>query len=77
MRLLRSDEERFTPLVKTSRIVDAGAIRQGDPEIMTRLTIGAVVMSVYQAFVLGRRRWEKFRDACVDMLVAYFTPPAA
>ncbi len=79
-RRMRSDEQkRFTPLVKDMQaVINAGAVRSADPEIMARLTVGAVSMSVYQAFVLDDgRRWEKFRDACCDMLVAYFTPPAA
>jgi hypothetical protein len=43
---------------------------------MTKLTVGTVSMTVYQAFVLNDGRdWEQYRDACGDMLVAYFTPP--
>jgi len=78
MRLRRSDEARTSPLAKIIEDAAAqGAIRQGDAWIMTRLTIGAVVMAVYQAFVTSDgEEWEKYRDACVDMLVAYFTPPA-
>ena len=79
-RRMRADEQkRFTPLIQDIRaVIEAGAVRDADPEIMARLTVGAVSMSVYQAFVLDDgRRWEQFRDACCEMLVAYFTPPAA
>lgn len=75
-RLRRSDEVRTGPLAKVIEEASSqGWIRQGDPWIMTKLTIGAVSMAVYQAFVLANGRgWEKYQDACADMLVAYFTP---
>jgi AcrR family transcriptional regulator len=79
-RRMRADEQkRFGPIVSDIRaVIDAGAVRTGDAEIMARLTVGAVSMSVYQAFVLEEgQRWEQYRDACIEMLVAYFTPPVA
>lgn len=76
-RMRSSDEQRFKPMADIIRsAMEQGAVRQGDPAIMTRLTVGAVSMCVYQAFVLDDgRRWEQFRDACADMVIAYFTPP--
>ena len=76
-RLRAADEKRAGPLVEIiTSAIEQGVVRRGDPVIMTKLTVGAVTMSVYQAFVLGDgREWEQYRDACVDMLVAYFTPP--
>jgi AcrR family transcriptional regulator len=76
-RLRKSDDVRTSPLAKVIEEAAAqGQIRRGDPWIMTKLAIGAVSMAVYQAFVLADGRgWEKYRDACGDMLVAYFTPP--
>lgn len=76
-RMRDAEEKRALPMVRAIAAgIDAGVVRQGDPVIMTKLTHGAVTMSVYQAFVLSNGRdWEKFRDACGDMLVAYFTPP--
>jgi AcrR family transcriptional regulator len=76
-RMRRAAEVRATPLVETiSRGVAQGLVREGDPVIMTTLVHGTVSMSVYQAFVLADgRHWEQYRDACGDMLVAYFTPP--
>jgi AcrR family transcriptional regulator len=78
-RLRAADEKRAGPLVEIIKdAIAQGAIRPGDPTIMTKLTVGAVSMTVYQAFVLSDGEgWEKYRDACCDMLVAYFTPPAA
>jgi AcrR family transcriptional regulator len=77
-RMHEAEEKRALPMVRTIAAgVEAGAVRPGDPVIMTKLTHGAVTMAVYQAFVLNDGRdWEKYRDACGDMLVAYFTPPA-
>ena len=79
MRMRAADEKRAAPMVEAIRAgIEQGAVREGDPIIMTRLTIGAVSMSVYQAFVLDDgSAWEQYRDACADMLVAYFTPPPA
>jgi AcrR family transcriptional regulator len=67
-RMQAAEQKRAKPMVDV----------MGDPAIMTRLTVGSVSMCVYQAFVLeDGRNWEKYRDACSDMLVAYFTPPTA
>lgn len=76
-RLRQAEQVRMSPLAKTiEESIAQGFIREGDPWIMTTMTIGAVSMTVYQAFVLADGRgWEKYRDACSDMLVAYFTPP--
>jgi len=75
-RMRDADEKRALPMAQV--ITDAmanGVVRKGDATIMTKLTVGAVSMTVYQAFVLNDGRdWEKYRDACGDMLVAYFTP---
>jgi len=78
-RMRAADEKRALPLAKViSDAMETGAVRSGDAAIMTRLTVGAVSMTVYQAFVLSDgREWEKYRDACSDMLIAYFTPPPA
>lgn len=75
-RLRHAEHVRMSPLAKTiEESIGQGFIRSGDPWIMTTMTIGAVSMTVYQAFVLGDgNEWEKYRDACADMLVAYFTP---
>ena len=76
-RMRAADENRAAPMVDAIRAgIEQRAVRQGDPVIMTKLMIGAVTMSVYQAFVLDDgTAWEKYRDACADMIVAYFTPP--
>lgn len=76
-RMRAADEKRAAPMVDIIRqAIEQGAVRKGDPAIMTKMTVGAVSMSVYQAFVLDDgREWEKYRDACADMIVAYFTPP--
>jgi len=76
-RLREAADERAGPVRDViQRAMESGQVRQGDPNIMTRLTVGAVSMCVYQAFVFDDgARWEQFRDACGDMLVAYFTPP--
>jgi AcrR family transcriptional regulator len=77
-RMRSADEKRAAPLVEAIRAgIEQGVVREGDPVIMTKLTIGAVSMSVYQAFVLDDgSAWEQYRDACADMLVAYFMPTA-
>lgn len=77
-RMRQAAEVRATPLVESiAQGVEQGLVRSGDPVMMTRLAHGAVSMSVYQAFVQADGRdWEQYRDACGDMLIAYFTPPA-
>jgi AcrR family transcriptional regulator len=77
-RMRHGEEKRALPLIEViTTAIEVGAVRKGDPEIMTKLTHGTVTMAVYQAFVLSDGRgWELLRDACGDMLVAYFTPPA-
>lgn len=76
-RMRAADDKRALPLAQV--IADAmktGTVRKGDPTIMTKMTVGAVSMTVYQAFVLNDGRdWKQYRDACTEMLVAYFTPP--
>lgn len=78
-RLRQAEQVRMSPLAKIIEdSIEGGFIRKGDPWIMTTMTIGAVSMTVYQAFVLADGQgWEQYRDACADMLVAYFTPPVA
>ena len=77
-RMRDAEEKRALPLAKViAGAIKAGIVRKGDPTIMTRLTVGAVSMTVYQAFVLtDGRDWKKYRDACTDMITAYFTPQA-
>jgi AcrR family transcriptional regulator len=78
-RLRAADEKRAGPMVEIIKgAIEQGFVRKGDPAIMTKMTVGAVSMSVYQAFVLDdEHRWEQYRDACADMIVAYFTPEVA
>jgi AcrR family transcriptional regulator len=77
-RMRDSADKRALPMVETiASAIEQGAVRKGDALIMTKLAFGAVSMTVYQAFVQSDGRdWEKYRDACADMLVAYFAPPA-
>lgn len=77
-RMRHGEEKRAMPLVEViSATMEQGLVRKGDPVIMTKLTHGTVTMAVYQAFVLSDGNgWEQLRDACGDMLLAYFTPPA-
>jgi AcrR family transcriptional regulator len=77
-RMLEADVARNGPMVEAiRRAMAAGAIRQGDPLLMTRLTNGLVSMAVYQAFVLSDGRdADTYRTMCGDMIVAYMTPSA-
>ena len=77
-RMRDAEEKRALPLAKViAGAIKAGIVRKGDPTIMTRLTVGAVSMTVYQAFVLtDGRDWKKYRDACTYIITAYFTPLA-
>ncbi|MBI5288857.1 MAG: TetR/AcrR family transcriptional regulator [Chloroflexi bacterium] len=77
-RMRDANEKRALPMAEViTNAMGNGVVRKGDATIMTKLTVGAVSMTVYQAFVLNDGRdWEKYRDACGDMLVAYFTPLA-
>ncbi len=75
-RMRDGEEQREKPLVKAiTAAIAQGQVRKGDPAIMTKLTHGTVSMAVYQAFVLGDGNgWEQLRDACGDMILAYFAP---
>jgi AcrR family transcriptional regulator len=52
-----------------------GITRDADPQIMAQLVIGAVSISVYQAFVLSDgSNADKIRDECAEMVIAYLRP---
>lgn len=78
-RMREADAARNGPMVAAIRQAMAdGAIREGDPEIVTKLTNGVVSIAVYQAFVLSDGEdADKYRVACGDMIVAYMKPQAA
>jgi AcrR family transcriptional regulator len=78
-RMRASEAGRAQPMADELRtVMEAGAIRQGDPAIMAKLIAGLVSIAVYQAFVLSDGRdADKFRSACADMALAYLTPQPA
>lgn len=77
-RLRKANEVRNGPMVKAlGDAMRRGLIRDADPCIMTNLTHGLVSIAVYQAFVLSDGGdADKYRDACIDMVIAYMTPRA-
>ena len=78
-RMRAADELRTSPMVRIIRgAMDSGAIRDGDAEIVTKLTLGLVSIAVYQAFVISDGSdAAKYRDTCSEMIIAHMTPAPA
>jgi hypothetical protein len=78
-RMRKADRERNRPLREAIAAgMRRGAVRKGDPHVMTDLATGTIRSAIYQAFVVndGQDAGE-YREACGDMIVAYLSPPGA
>ena len=73
-----ADETRNRPLaLAVARAMKSGRVRDGDPAIVARMIRGVVSIAVYQAFVLANGEdADKYRDVCVEMIIAYLRPTA-
>jgi AcrR family transcriptional regulator len=75
-RMRAGEADRHKPMVEAFAAgARQGLTRNADPLVMAQLVIGAVSMSVYQAFVLSDgSRAERIRDECAEMIIAYLRP---
>jgi AcrR family transcriptional regulator len=77
-RMRRASDARERPMMaEIANGIAAGALRAGSAAIIARLTVGAVAVALYQAFVLSNGEdAEKYAGACADMITAYLRPQA-
>ena len=75
-RMRAGEADRHKPMVDAFAAgAKQGVTRNADPQVMAQLVIGAVSISVYQAFVLSDgRNAEQIRDECAEMIIAYLRP---
>jgi AcrR family transcriptional regulator len=74
--LRRADAAHEAPIVViVEQAIGLGLVRDADPAIMTKLVKGLVTIAVYEAFVVSDGAdADKFRDVCIDMVLAYMRP---
>ena len=74
--LRRAFHEQIQPMVEEAQEAMAqGYLRAGDASIMTRLVIGLISITVYQAFVLADgEQAAQYAAECVEMICAYLRP---
>jgi len=74
--LRKAHEAALAPLVGVVKQgIELGLVRDADPDMMTKLLKGLVTITVYEAFVVSDGEdADKYRDACIDMVLAYMRP---
>ncbi len=75
-RLKAADEERMGPLADLLRGgMEAGIVRKGDANLLARVVNGAVIMGLYQCFVLSDgSAADTYQDVITDMVVGALKP---
>jgi hypothetical protein len=75
-RMQRADEERMGPLVDLLKMgMVAGIVRHGDANQLARIINGAVIMGLYQCFVLSDgSQMEGYQNIIADMVVGALRP---
>jgi AcrR family transcriptional regulator len=75
-RMKQADEERMGPLADLLRTgMVAGIVRNGDANQLARVINGAVIMGLYQCFVLSNgSRIDAYEEVIADMVVGALRP---
>lgn len=75
-RMRRADEQRLQPLAEILRQgMEAGIVRQGDPNLFAKLINGLVITALYQCFVQSDgRNVAAYEETVTEMIVGGLTP---